>query len=185
MKFTLLATVLCVVAPTLAKLKGSNNIFLIRHGEKPSNDSITGLSDRGVQRSKCLPDVFGDDSDFDIGFIMAQTPKADGSQDRPFLTIQPTGEALGLDVDVNCQRDDAKCVKKAVKKFMKKSDQDILICWEHGKLTDIAAELGVKNFTYPGSHFDLIFDVRKGKIISTTSEGCPGLDDNSTIPATY
>ena len=41
-------------------------------------------------------------------------------------------------------RDDQDCVAKAVGKFADKSSQNILICWEHDALTDIAEALGVK-----------------------------------------
>lgn len=50
-------------------------VYLIRHGEKPSNGS-TGLSAEGEQRAQCLRTVFGAQSSYDIGYIMAQTPKS-------------------------------------------------------------------------------------------------------------
>ncbi len=48
-------------------------VYLIRHGEKPS-DGGNGLSAVGQQRAQCLRNVFGADSGYDIGYIMAQTP---------------------------------------------------------------------------------------------------------------
>jgi hypothetical protein len=48
-------------------------VYLIRHGEKPS-DGGNGLSAQGEQRAQCLRNVFGDGSGYDIGYIMAQTP---------------------------------------------------------------------------------------------------------------
>ena len=50
-------------------------VYLIRHGEKPS-DGGDGLSTQGQQRSQCLRSVFGSSSQYDIGYIMAQTPKS-------------------------------------------------------------------------------------------------------------
>lgn len=49
-------------------------VYLIRHGEKPPNDGV-GLSAEGVQRSQCLRSVFGAASKYNIGYILAQTPK--------------------------------------------------------------------------------------------------------------
>lgn len=48
-------------------------VYLIRHGEKPS-DGGNGLSAQGEQRAQCLRNIFGDGSGYDIGYIMAQTP---------------------------------------------------------------------------------------------------------------
>lgn len=52
-----------------------STVYLIRHGEKPA-DGGTGLNAQGVQRSQCLRNVFGSSSDYDIGYILAQTPKS-------------------------------------------------------------------------------------------------------------
>lgn len=49
-------------------------VYLIRHGEKP--DSGDGLSAQGMQRAQCLRTVFGASSSYDIGYIMAETPKS-------------------------------------------------------------------------------------------------------------
>ncbi|KAF9398628.1 hypothetical protein BGX21_007535 [Mortierella sp. AD011] len=64
----------------------------------------------------------------------------DGSRERPFLTVEPLAEDLGLTVDTSCDRDDPKCVKNAVKNY--KRSGNILICWEHDALTDIVESLG-------------------------------------------
>lgn len=50
-------------------------VYLIRHGEKPSNGS-DGLSAAGLERAQCLKNVFGASSGYDIGHIMAETPKS-------------------------------------------------------------------------------------------------------------
>lgn len=50
-------------------------VFFIRHGEKPSSHDNPTLSPRGKKRAQCIRSVFGDDSDFDIGYILAEKPK--------------------------------------------------------------------------------------------------------------
>lgn len=50
-------------------------VYLIRHGEKPSNGS-TGLNAVGFERADCLKTVFGPDSNYDIGYIIAEQPKS-------------------------------------------------------------------------------------------------------------
>lgn len=53
----------------------SPTVYLIRHGEKPS-DGGNGLNAQGVKRSQCIRKIFGQDSDYNITHIMAQTPKS-------------------------------------------------------------------------------------------------------------
>jgi hypothetical protein len=53
-----------------------------------------------------------------------------------------------MTIDTSCQRDDAKCVAKIVKRYS--GDGNILIAWEHKKLTDLVEAMGNKNApTYP------------------------------------
>ena len=61
----------------------------------------------------------------------------------------PLAQALGLDIDLSVNRNDARKVADKVKKF--KGPGNILICWEHGQLQDIMQELGVADApAYPG-----------------------------------
>lgn len=50
-------------------------VYLIRHGEKPANRHKHGLTLDGIRRAQCLRGVFGADSKYDIGHIMAPTVK--------------------------------------------------------------------------------------------------------------
>ncbi|KAI0395719.1 putative phosphoglycerate mutase family protein [Xylariaceae sp. FL0594] len=166
-------------AQTEAKSKPKPTVYLIRHGEKPSDDSQTGLSPRGEQRAQCLRSVFGAASGYyNVGYILAQTPEANGQKARPYLTVQPLADDLGLAVDTSCDRDDAKCVKDAVEGYM--GQGNILICWEHKQLNNLAEELGAKDVdNYPDDAYDLIWTqpYDYDEITSVTSEDCPGLDD--------
>ncbi|KAF8952582.1 hypothetical protein BGZ46_003436 [Entomortierella lignicola] len=150
-------------------------VYLIRHGEKPSNGNVR-LSSDGEKRAQCLRKVFGSSSDYNIGYIMAQAYKSDGSRERPYLTVKPLAKDLGLKVDTSCGRDDHKCVKKAVKKFH--GSGNILICWEHAALTNIVESLGDSNApTYPHDDFGLIWTDPSpyGDITAITKELCPEL----------
>ncbi|KAE9988479.1 hypothetical protein EG328_010518 [Venturia inaequalis] len=152
-------------------------VYMIRHGEKP--DSGNGLNALGLQRAQCLRNVFGKSSSYNIGKIMAQMPQSDGSQGRPNATVYPLSQDLGLKIDLSCQRDDSKCVDKVVDNYS--GSGNILICWEHKALTDIATALGDNNApSYPSDHFDYIWTDPSpySKVTDTkTSENCPGLDN--------
>jgi len=57
---------------------------------------------------------------------------------------------------------------------------NILICWEHGELTDIAEALGDGNAPeYPDDSFNIIWTDPSpySTITAMTNEDCPGLDD--------
>ena len=64
----------------------------------------------------------------------------DGGRDRPWETVRPLSQALGLEVDTSIGRDDVKDAAKAVKIY--DGSGNVLICWEHGELVKIAKALG-------------------------------------------
>ncbi|KAI0517336.1 putative phosphoglycerate mutase family protein [Xylaria bambusicola] len=166
------------LAATLVAAAEKPTVYLIRHGEKPEDDDVTGLSMEGEQRAQCLRDVFGASSQYNIGYILAQTPKDNGKRSRPYLTVKPLADDLGLTVDTSCDRDDAKCVKDAVKDY--DGEGNILICWQHGELSSLAEKLGADDVDdYPSDSYDLIWTqpYPYKEITSVTSENCPGLDN--------
>lgn len=61
----------------------------------------------------------------DTALTMCMITTLDGSRKRPFDTVSPLSQDLGLKVDTSCDRDDSKCVKKAVKNY--KGPGNILI----------------------------------------------------------
>lgn len=76
----------------------------------------------------------------------------DGERDRPYLTVKPLADSLGVPFDYSIARDDADKVAQTVKDF--NGAGNILICWEHGQLTRIAEALGVKgDAKYPGDRY--------------------------------
>ncbi|KIW18877.1 hypothetical protein PV08_03166 [Exophiala spinifera] len=159
-------------------------IYLIRHGEKPpkspNGDDEDGLSALGLSRAQALVNVFSRESKYNIGYIIAQHPKKDGSQNRPYLTVSPLAESLKPHVDFNHEihRDDADKVAQAALGYT--GTGNVLICWEHHHLTDIASAIGVVDApAYPDDRYDVIWTLESpyDKISSVTSEHCQGLDD--------
>ncbi|ESZ90225.1 putative phosphoglycerate mutase family protein [Sclerotinia borealis F-4128] len=156
----------------------AQTVYLIRHGEKPSDGGV-GLSTMGLERAQCLRSVFGSASSHDIGYIMAQTPKSNGKRARPLETVQPLATDLNLTVDISCDRDDADCVADVVQGY--EGTGNILICWEHDGLTEIVEALGDGEAPdYDGDEFNVIWTDPKPytAITEMTSEDCPGLDSN-------
>jgi len=160
-------------------------VYLIRHGEKPpklpDGKDPDGLDALGVERSQALVQVFGRDSKYNIGYIVAQHPKKGGNEDRPYLTAKPLADSLspaGVEFNHTIHRDDAQGVAQAVQEYQ--GSGNILVCWEHHRLQDIATAIGVQNAPeYPDDRFDVIWtiDPPYDQITSKTSEHCPGIDD--------
>lgn len=81
--------------------------------------------------------------------------------------MQFLAQDLGVEINSSIHRDDAAGVARAAKQY--KGTGNILICWEHHKLSDIAKAIGINGFAessgwsgklqYPGSRFDLIWVV--------------------------
>ena len=65
---------LCLLAAATLAAAQKPTVYLIRHGEKPADGN--GLNAQGVERAQCLRSVFGKSSGYDIGHVMAQTPKS-------------------------------------------------------------------------------------------------------------
>lgn len=166
-------------ADTIRKKHRKGWLYLIRHGEKVRNSDKTGLSDRGIKRSKCLIDVFGDrksSSTYHIDYILAQDFKPSGQRRRPYETVKPLAKKHHTPLDHSCDRDDTKCAVDHIKKRTRKG-QNVLVVWEHARLSNIAKALGVKGLVYPSSRYDIVFKIRGKKVHSIFSEGCQGLDE--------
>lgn len=175
---------------------------MIRHGEKPpklpNGEDAEGLSARGVDRAKALPNVFGADSQYNIGYILAEKPKkrtfnthhflqpsltvrgrtADEKHARPYETVLPLSHALHLTIDATIERDDVKAAADAAKAYS--GSGNVLVCWEHHELGKIAEAIGVKGeVVYPDDRFDIIWTVPApyDRITAVGSESVPGLDD--------
>ncbi|KAH0341899.1 hypothetical protein KCU83_g9520, partial [Aureobasidium melanogenum] len=160
------------------------DIYLIRHGEKPPKEAdgrdAPGLSAAGLFRAQALIRVFGKNSGYNIRYILAEHPKKGGERERPYDTIRPLAESLGDKVEVNKDigRDDAEAVAEAARGFT--GDGNVLICWEHGELTQIAEAIGVKAaIEYPDDRFDVIWKISSPymELAWARSEHCPVLDD--------
>jgi len=124
--------------------------------------------------------VFGKESSYNIGYIIAEHPKKDGSRDRPYDTVLPLSLDLDLKVHDKIDRDDAQAAADAAKKY--KGEGNVLICWEHGVLGKIVEELGVSGgAVYPGDRFDVIWAVESPyeSLVWVGSENIPGLDDGN------
>ncbi|KAF4589099.1 putative phosphoglycerate mutase family protein [Ophiocordyceps camponoti-floridani] len=160
-------------------------VYFIRHGEKPADKEDPYLSPRGEKRAQCIRRLFGADSRYDIGHIMAQRPRRNNHRRRPLDTVSPLAHDLGLDVDISCRKKDMDCVRDAIENYDGRGN--ILICWEHKLIKKIAKELGGRHIDkYPRWAYDEIWvdPYPYDEIAEVRLEHCPGLDDEEDARTT-
>ena len=68
---------------------------------------------------------------FKIGLILAESyDHKSHKRKRPFDTVKPIADKLGLKVDTDCEVEDSKCVRDKVEQYAKEGGKgDVLICW--------------------------------------------------------
>jgi hypothetical protein len=129
-------------------------IYLIRHAEKP--DSGSGLSLAGQERAQAyvvyfqnLTNPAGETIQWDYLFAS----KDSEASHRPFLTLLPLAYAINKTIDPQFKdKDYSSLVDDIQTNSEKKFDNsNILICWHHGEILELAQSLGVKCSDLPPS----------------------------------
>jgi hypothetical protein len=136
------------------RMPANLTIFIVRHAEKPTEGN--DLAPEGVARAQEYIQYFqkqvkpdGQPIRWNFLFASAESDKSD----RPFLTIQPLAEAIHVDIDTDFKNkhfDDL--VKELRKNKANKFDNaNVLICWHHGEILDLASALGANSTDLPAS----------------------------------
>jgi hypothetical protein len=111
-------------------------VVIIRHAEKPVSIhphlAIRGHM-RSIGLSKFLPKVVKPD------FIFASTSTK--HSERPYQTIRPTADKVGIDVSTAYADKQTKALVKELRK-KKFKGKTILICWHHGQMPKLIREFG-------------------------------------------
>jgi hypothetical protein len=143
-------------------------VLIIRHAEKPDDPADVHLAKRGDERAAALPQLFIATPERpepfatpDFLFATRQTDKSD----RPVETVKPLSMQLKLPIDRayrNRLPDDAdgrKGVFDLADEILgnkKYSGRNVLICWHHGTIPELAGRLGATG--YPRRWRDAVFD---------------------------
>jgi hypothetical protein len=126
-------------------------LLVIRHAEKPADDSDPNLTSRGAARAAALPSLFLIPPTFptkpapfptpDFLFATKKSPKSN----RPVETVQPLAKALG-DMPIHQKHADNKfqAVVDDIFGDAKYASKAVLICWHHGKIPDLAQAIAAK-----------------------------------------
>ncbi|HEU0301176.1 MAG TPA: histidine phosphatase family protein [Longimicrobium sp.] len=143
------------------------NILLIRHGEKP--ETGTGLAPAGQARAQAYVAYFqnypiGGDT-LKLQYIFATKDSKDSH--RPRLTVTPLADALGLKIDDKHADEDYAKVADDLLAHGKYDGSNVLVCWHHGHLLELAARLGATSGTswpaeWPGDVYGWVLQLCYG-----------------------
>ena len=68
-------------------------------------------------------------------YVIAEQPRTDGSgkRARPYETVKPLADDLGLPVHIQCDKEDPDCVADAIQDYAGSGPgQNSLVCWSVG-----------------------------------------------------
>jgi hypothetical protein len=131
--------------------KSPQQVLIIRHAEKPTDDTDKDLSSRGAGRAAALPSLFLIPPTFktkpapfatpDFLFATAESKNSN----RPVETITPLSKALS-DMHIHKKHvdKDYQAVVDEIFGDAKYAQKVVLICWHHGKIPDLGKAVAKK-----------------------------------------
>lgn len=144
----LVSTFITAALLSSAAFAAPAQVILIRHAEKPDDDSAPGLSIRGFERADALPKLFQSDARLtDFGppvAIYAAAPSKSLGSIRPQETVEPTAKALGLAVVTSYTAKDFEAMAADVLAKKAYEGKTVLISWTRDEIPMLAHELGLK-----------------------------------------
>jgi len=129
-------------------------IYIVRHAEKP--DEGSDLSPAGHARATAyvnffqnLKDLSGKTISWKFLFASADSPNSD----RPVSTIQPLSDAIKISIDSKYKDKDYPRLVNKIQTNRNRSfeNSNILICWHHGEILNLADSLGASCNTLPAN----------------------------------
>jgi hypothetical protein len=91
-------------------------------------------------------------------FLFATAPS--NNSNRPLETITPLSVALSLEINNKHKDGDYAKVAEDLLTNSKYEGQNVLICWHHGQIPDLAAALKAQNIPpWPGTVFDRVWQI--------------------------
>lgn len=179
MRKILLTLLFCAIAaPAFA---APAQVILIRHAEKPEYGNE--LSEKGYKRAEALVNFFRT-APAVTGYgtpvaIYAMAPKNEDSSVRAIQTVKPLANALAITLNTGFTRGQAHKLVADIMENPKYTGRMVLVCWQHGHLTDIVRELAEYSpygpaapvalpAAWPDSSFDRawIIDLYRGRVLS-------------------
>jgi hypothetical protein len=138
-------------------------IILIRHAEKPSDPKNPHLTKAGVRRARQLVSFITTDPamtrfGLPVAVFATKTTKG-GNGQRTQETVAPLARALGLPVLTPFLNKDYAAVAKLILGDPDYAGKNVLVCWNHEEIPQLAAALGVtpKPPKWKGNVYDVVY----------------------------
>jgi hypothetical protein len=158
----LLSVVLGMV-PSRSQVARPAQIILIRHADEPDDPSDPHLSRAGVKRAEQLVPFITTDPvmtrfGLPVAVFATQTTKH-GNGQRTQETVAPLANRLNLPVQTPFLSEDYAALAKAILDNSAYAGKNVLICWNHEEIPQLARVLGVNPQPpkWKGSVYDLVF----------------------------
>jgi phosphohistidine phosphatase SixA len=133
-----------------------NSILLMRHAEKTDDPLDPDLSEAGFARAERLADWFP----HELGrpdFLIASAISKHSA--RPFETIRPLAKALGLPIDATIADQDHAALAHELLTLHLYAGAAVLVCWHHGNIPYLAADLQAPSGGYPDPWDPRVFNL--------------------------
>jgi hypothetical protein len=122
-------------------------IILLRHAEKPEDDSSLHLTPRGEQRAQALADFLGKPnaltSNAPIAAFYATRVTRHAHSQRTGETLAPLAKQLSLPVRTPYEAELYPLLARDILGNRAYQGKTVVICWTHHELAELAEALGV------------------------------------------
>ena len=129
----------------------NTTILIIRHGEKPPTGDVLTIA--GQARAQAYITFFQNykinSEILKINHLFAAASSQ--TSRRPFLTIEPISKAIGLEINSNYDDKDPDPLVKLFQSDSNFENSNILICWRHSGMIELADALGVEPHLLPST----------------------------------
>jgi hypothetical protein len=123
-------------------------VILLRHAEKPRDESNVHLSERGESRARALVAFLTTKPAFVTNglpvALFAPKSTSRGHSRRPYETLAPLAEHLQLSVQMPYGSSDYAALAKHVLSDPGLNGKTVIVCWIHDYLPALAKAFGVK-----------------------------------------
>jgi hypothetical protein len=140
--------------PTEAVMPASLTLFLVRHAEKP--DRGPALSDEGRARAQAYVRYFQRLTNYSgqpIRWDYLFAAKESDQSNRCVLTLEPLAQVIQKPIDAQFKDKHYERLTDYLRSNPgRRFDRaDVLICWHHGEILELAKALGVRGSDLPES----------------------------------
>jgi phosphohistidine phosphatase SixA len=121
-------------------------ILIMRHAEKLQDPTNPNLSPTGETRAGNLvawvPETFGRPD-----YLFASSISKHSA--RPYETLKPLAKAIGVPIDATFADQDYGALAQELLADERYGGKMVLVCWHHGNIPSLAADLNAPPNSYP------------------------------------